>query len=126
MKSIDAWKVRTLLGIATIAFAGGSLTASAGTLSVAGMAKTEVVRAFTTDVYHVQFRGGEVAAVAIAGDGDTDLDLYVFDQAGNRICRSVRGGDAEACRWTPAWTGTFRIEVKNLGSMSNRYRIAMN
>lgn len=126
MKSINAWKVKTLLGITAFACAGGSLTASAGTLTVAGMAKTEVVRAFTTDVYHVQFRAGEVAAVAIAGDGDTDLDLFVFDQNGNRICRSVRGSDSEACRWTPAWTGTFRIEVKNLGRVSNRYRIAMN
>jgi hypothetical protein len=126
MQSINAWKVKTVLGMAALALAGGSLNANAGTLTMAGMAKTDVVRARTTDVYHVTFRGGEVAAVAIAGDGDTDLDLFVYDQNGNQICRSVRSRDTEACRWTPAWTGTFRIEVKNLGGVANRYRIAMN
>lgn len=126
MKSMNGWNVKAVLGLAAIGFAGASLTAAAGTLTAAGLSKTEVVRARTTDIFHVQFRGGEVAAVAISGDGDTDLDLYVFDRNGNQICRSTRSGDDEGCRWTPAWTGTFRIEVKNLGNIANRYRIAMN
>lgn len=84
---------------------------------------TTTVRARATDVFRVQFVAGEMAAVSIAGDGDTDLDLYVYDENGNEICRSVSTVDRETCRFRPRWTGYFRIEVRNLGNVYNRYRI---
>lgn len=78
------------------------------------------------DIFNVSFRGGEPAIVAISGDGDTDLDLHVYDQNGNLICRAEGPTDDETCRWTPRWTGSFRIEVRNLGTVYNRYRIMHN
>ena len=84
------------------------------------------VNARARDIFRVTFRGGEPAIVAISGDGDTDLDLHVLDEAGNVICRADGPGDDEVCRWTPRWTGQFRIEVHNLGSVWNRYRIMHN
>jgi hypothetical protein len=50
----------------------------------------------------------------------------VFDESGNRICVADSPGDDEICRWTPRWTGEFRIEVRNLGGVYNRYRIMHN
>lgn len=79
-----------------------------------------------SDVYTVTFRGGEPAIVAISGDGDTDLDLMVLDQNGNRICVSNGAGDDEACRWLPRWTGPFVIRVQNLGRVYNQYRMWSN
>ena len=99
---------------------------AAGTLTRTGLGAIEVVRAHRTDVFTVTFRAGETAMVAISGDGDSDLDLYVFDQNGNRVCGATGRGDDEVCRWTPRWTGTFRVEVRNLGAAANRYRIATN
>ncbi|MEM9684522.1 MAG: hypothetical protein AAF942_14715, partial [Pseudomonadota bacterium] len=58
------------------------------------------------------FRGGEVAEIAVMGDGDANLDLFVFDELNNQICASSRYADREYCRWTPRWTGPFRIEVR--------------
>lgn len=85
-----------------------------------------VVRSGATDVFsNVVFRGGEPAFVGISGDGDSDLDLYVYDENGNLICRSTSAGDDEACRWNPRWTGPFRIQVRNLG-VANRYLIVTN
>ncbi len=72
------------------------------------------------------FRGGEPAVVAISGDRDTDLDLYVYDENNRLICRADGPSDDEICRWTPQWTGPFRIEVRNLGSVWNRYRLVTN
>jgi hypothetical protein len=40
----------------------------------------DTVLAGNTDAYPIAFRGGEQAAVFVSGDGDTDLDLYVYDQ----------------------------------------------
>ena len=84
------------------------------------------VRGRATDVYTVTFRGGEPAFLAISGDGDTDLDLFVYDQNGNLICSSNSSGDDEACRWYPRWTGPFVIRVRNLGSVYNEYRMWSN
>lgn len=86
----------------------------------------DTVLARRTDIYNVAFRGGESAMLQISGDGDTDLDLIVKDEYGNVICVSDGAGDDESCRWTPQWTGNFRIEVRNLGSVWNRYRMWSN
>ncbi len=72
------------------------------------------------------FRGGELAYISVDGDGSTDLDLYVFDEFGNLIASDRSYGDYCAVSWYPAWTGPFRIEVHNLGGISNAYIITTN
>ena len=86
---------------------------------------TDVVSGHGRDRYRVTFEGGEVAAVYIKGDGDSDLDLFIFDENGNEICRDDDSTDTMLCRWTPAWTGPFVIEVRNLGA-ANRYQAMHN
>lgn len=77
-------------------------------------------------VYTETFQRGEVGAVGISGDGDTDLDLYVYDEAGNLICRSENLGDDEVCRFTPYFTTPFRIVVVNRGLLANNYVMRTN
>lgn len=84
------------------------------------------VLAHDTDIFRVRFRGGEWAEVTVIGDGDTDLDLHVYDENGSLIDSDTDATDIAYCSWIPRWTGTFRIEVKNWGSMYNRYRITTN
>jgi hypothetical protein len=98
---------------------------SRGALGGPKRAQTEV-NARALDYFNVNFVGGETAVVAISGDGDTDLDLIIKDENGNIVCRSDGPGDDELCRWTPRWTGQYRIEVRNLGNVWNRYRIVTN
>lgn len=86
----------------------------------------DTVRARGTDVWRIVFRGRELAEVCIVGDGDTDLDLYVYDEGGNLICSDTGYTDRAYCSWTPRWTGPFEIEIQNLGGVYNRYRLATN
>ena len=79
-----------------------------------------------THVYTLGFRANEPVMVAVTGEGASDLDLLVEDEAGNRICASDGGGDDEICRWTPRRTGNFRIRVRNLGAVYNEYRLWSN
>ena len=79
-----------------------------------------------SNVYTVSFNGDEPAMVAITGDGFTDLDLFVEDDKGNRVCASTSAVDDEICRWTPRWTGNFRIRVRNIGAQANEYRLWSN
>lgn len=84
------------------------------------------VNAGATDTYKVQFRAGELAIVTVSGDGDTDLDLYVYDSNDNLIDSDTDYSDDCVCMWTPRWTGTFTIKIKNRGSVYNRYVIHTN
>jgi hypothetical protein len=86
----------------------------------------DTVQAGASDVYSVVFNSGQLAEVGLAGDGGSDLDLLVFDENDHLVCRSASSTDREYCRWWPRWTGPFRIEIQNLGSAANFYRIATN
>jgi hypothetical protein len=103
-------------------------TTAMGSAGAAGGPKTHqgTVQAGATDVYSVVFTGGQLAEAGIAGDGDSDLDLLVYDENDHLVCRSASSSDREYCRWWPRWTGPFRIEIQNLGTVANLYRLATN
>lgn len=84
------------------------------------------VKARTTDSYRIAFRGGEAARVAVIGDGDTDLDLYVYDENGNAIASDTDGTDRCVVEWVPRWTGTFTVRIANLGNVYNEYVLLTN
>lgn len=84
------------------------------------------LRAGRTDIFNARFYGGRLAEIGIAGDGDADLDLLVTDENGNTICLDRSYSDQLYCSFTPAWTGNFKIYVKNMGRMRNSYHILTN
>lgn len=101
-------------------------------LAIAGLASATVVEkgsvqgyssvdGYTSDTYTEYFIGGFAAGAYLSGNGNSDLDLYIYDSNGNMICRSETYGDDEYCVWTPSWTGSFKIVVKNRGRVYNRY-----
>lgn len=79
-----------------------------------------------TDIFQVPFYGGRLAEIAIAGDGDADLDLLVTDENGNTICLDRSYSDRIYCSFTPSWTGNFIVVVKNMGRIRNSYYILTN
>ena len=97
----------------------------AGATNGAGR-KNETVNANDTDTYVITFNGGEPAMVVVSGDGDTDLDLYVYDENGNLVASDTDYTDDCIVSWSPRWTGKFVIRVRNRGNVYNRYTIATN
>ncbi|GAB3914417.1 hypothetical protein GCM10028803_59840 [Larkinella knui] len=87
---------------------------------------TTSVSANSVDVFYIRFRGYESAIVALQGDGDTDLDLYIYDDNGNLVARDDDYTDGCVASWTPRYTGLFTIRVKNRGTVYNRYTLATN
>lgn len=87
---------------------------------------SEVVKAYDMDVYSIEFYGAEAARIAVKGDGDTDLDLYVYDANGHLIASDDDYTDGCFVQFTPRWTGRFSVRVKNRGRLYNRYAIATN
>ncbi len=84
------------------------------------------VLAHQTDNYTISFQGGRRAEIAVVGDGDTDLDLYVRDHNGNLICSDTDYTDRNYCSWYPAWSGSFQVAVENLGNVWNQYYLTTN
>jgi len=84
------------------------------------------IRAGHTDNYTITFRGNEEATVAIIGDGDCDLDLYVYDENGNLIEKDTDGTDRCVVQWNPRWTGKFYIKIKNYCSVYADYTLLTN
>ncbi|MDR2774434.1 MAG: hypothetical protein LBC19_06770 [Tannerella sp.] len=84
------------------------------------------VSAGSTDEYVIRFRSGELAAVYVSGDGDTDLDLYVYDSYGNLIVSDTDYSDECVCLWIPKTTESYKIRIKNRGDVYNAYTIVTN
>ena len=86
----------------------------------------DTVNGNSTDTYEISFYGDELAEVYVSGDGDTDLDLYVYDSRGNLIDKDDDYTDECYVRWVPAWTGKFIIRIVNRGSVYNEYLLMTN
>lgn len=84
------------------------------------------VLANSTDVYNIRFVGDRFAEVVVVGDGDTDLDLYVYDENGNLIVSDADYTDNCYVSWNPIWTGNFKIKIVNRGGVYNRYVLMTN
>ena len=84
----------------------------------------DTVQANGTDAYTVAFRANEVTRVRLTGDGDTCLELRVYDENGNLVAGDTAGfGDARQVLITPKWTGKFTIKIRNIGNVYNRYTL---
>lgn len=84
------------------------------------------VSANSTDTYNIQFRGGEYAMIIVSGDGDTDLDLYVYDSYGNLVASDSDYSDDCVVSFTPRYTSTFRVKIVNRGRVYNNYVLVTN
>jgi hypothetical protein len=84
--------------------------------------------AYSTVTYHERFYGGEWARVTITGDGDTDLDIFVYDMQGRLIVQGIGPTDRETVSWYVPGNRiqTYRIVVRNLGNVWNRYTLRTN
>jgi len=94
---------------------------------VGGPGKTvSKVAARGTDSYTIKFWRGELAEIYLSGDGDTDLDLYVYDESGNLIDWDDDYTDDCYVSWVPRWTGSYVVKVVNRGRVYNRYVLVTN
>ncbi|MDR2361130.1 MAG: hypothetical protein LBD91_00155 [Prevotellaceae bacterium] len=84
------------------------------------------VYANSTYTDYVVFEGQELAEVLVVGDGDTDLDLYVYDENNNSIGSDTDYTDTCYVSFTPKWTGSFKVVVKNRGNVYNDYTLLTN
>lgn len=71
-------------------------------------------------------RGGEVLSLAARGDGRTNVDMFVYDESGQEVCRDTDPDPSPSCRVTPRWTGAFKVRMDNLGYSWTRISFLSN
>lgn len=84
------------------------------------------VMARSSDRFIIKFWADELATIAVSGDGDTDLDLYVYDENGRLIASDDDYSDDCIVNWVPKWTGQYTVIVINRGNVYNSYAIGTN
>lgn len=88
--------------------------------------KKSRIKAETTVSYTLSFTGGTKAKVFLRGDGDTDLDLYVYDMNHKLIGKDIDSCASCIVTWIPKRTGKFIIKVRNRGRVYNNYELMVN
>jgi len=98
--------------------------ASRGDVQGAGCYNDSVLSGYT-DTWNIRFTPGS-NYVDLSGDGDTDLDLYVYGPDGHLVCSSESYYDDEFCSWHQYRTANVRVKIKNLGNVYNVYDLCTN
>lgn len=81
------------------------------------------VCAWSSNTYSVEVWGQETTGITICGDGDTDLDLYVYDSCGRLIVSAESYSDLETVYVRAAYRDTLTIKVVNRGGVYNEFSI---
>jgi hypothetical protein len=113
--------VRWMVCVAVIATSALAPVANASPVGGSQFAVHRLA-AHSSQVFNVNFWAGERGQITVRGDGDTRLELRVYDASG--LVASDSGFGYLAVSWNTVRTGSFRIEVINHGSVYNQYEIA--
>jgi hypothetical protein len=68
----------------------------------------------------------DYSEILVSGDGDTDLDLYLYDPSGNLVAADEDYGDDCRIYGRADRPGTYTVVVRNRGNVYNRFEIATN
>lgn len=101
-----------------------AMVAAATETAWAQSARWARVQAFSTASWNLWANRGDLVTIAVEGDGDTDLDLYVYDDGGRLIASDRDPDDFAVVEFRVLRSSNFTIEVKNLGRVYNAYRIS--
>jgi hypothetical protein len=118
-----ALKVFVLAAVSALFVVGSDARAA---VSPRPMDHRDQVVAHGIDDYTVWFRAYEPIMILVEGDGDTDLDLYVYDEHGVLIDFDEDLDDTCLAIFRPRRSGLFTIRIVNLGDVHNVYRLRTN
>lgn len=113
-------------GVATFAIFIVAWPAFGGQVGGSRTIRDTVMPNQTDEYNNMVFEKGEEAFIRVRGDGSSDIDCFVYDNKGGLITSDTDSTDLCILRWTPAWTGKFKLKIQNLGSKPNEYEITTN
>jgi hypothetical protein len=79
-----------------------------------------------TVTYSLPLRGREYTEIIVYGDGDTDLDLYLYNPDGSLKAWDENPGDYCSLKGTTGPAGVYTLVVKNRGRVYNQFEVVTN
>ena len=81
----------------------------------------------TITLSNVIFDASDPAAIIVSGDGDGDVDLWVYDgDSGGLIGDDCDTTSQCIVTWRPLYRGPFTVKMTNVGSIAERYVVLAN
>lgn len=106
-------------------FAVGSFLGTAAAAKTANSNSMYRINAYATRYHSYQMNRGETVKVQLTGDGDTDLDLYVYDENGKLISKSETYSDREYAYITANMRTSITVKVVNRDDVYNDYDLTV-
>lgn len=75
---------------------------------------------------NIDFLGRTDAVVYVASDGDSPVDLAVYDPGGTRVAFDPGVHDESIIKWRPARKMSFRVSIRNRGANETGYVLLTN
>ena len=76
--------------------------------------------------YHpYRVTAGERIQIEVSGDGDTELDMYVYSPDGALIDEQSSYSDMESSYFTSYRSRIITVKIVNCGSVYNRYNLSV-
>ncbi|MCA9293195.1 MAG: hypothetical protein KDA20_05220 [Phycisphaerales bacterium] len=120
--SMKNWSKAGLVGVVAMMAAGSAAIAE----PVGGPAwDNAIAPAYGSVTYTLELYGQESTRITLDGNGNSDLDLFVYDEFGNLVARDIGYTDFASVAVTPRWTGEFTIVVVNNGR-ANGYHLQVD
>jgi len=121
-------KLLALLPLALIPMLSSAQTPATSAQESAAVAATpdshtRVIPGYSTHEWTLHLPAGEHTRIVVDGDGDSDLDAFLFDENGNLIDLDNDGTDICILDVVPRWTGEFTLRIVNVGSLANLYEL---
>lgn len=108
--------------VATVLALGSSTQAGAiGGPRVA----TNVVSPGDRHYYDINFRAGDPILIRVQGDGDGDIDCFLYNFNGELVAKDDDATDSCLLMWRPVNT-TYRLWVNNTGRAPSLYVMSTN
>jgi hypothetical protein len=117
-------RTATALVLVTVLLVSLGQTANAGRIGGAVSGIT-TLGAYQTTFFDIPFFANETAIIAVAGNGRTRLDLYVYDGVNNGW-PVIGVGDQKSVAIDVTRAGYFRVVVRNLGPAPNTFILSTN
>ncbi len=76
-----------------------------------------------SDTHTLTLRKGVRVNITARGDGDTDIDLFVYDPNGRLVAKDDDTTDICIVAFTPEETGVYQLKITNLGNVYNEYKL---
>ncbi len=112
------------IGLSGMAFAADVSSAKTNSANdVESFSGSYRVKANQTSSHRMYFYASEKVDVEIEGDGDTNLDLYVYDSNGTLCAKRTGSTDTESLTLDIYESDYFTIEIVNRGEVYNEYDI---